>query len=47
MFDVTLFMCVFHVMLDEMVTPRYFAVSTDSRVSFAGLTCYVLVCPST
>jgi len=31
-FDVMLFMCVFQVMLDEMVTPRYFTVSTDSRV---------------
>ena len=27
-----LFMCVFQVMLNEMVTPRYFAVSTDSSV---------------
>jgi hypothetical protein len=27
-----LFMCAFQVMLDEMVTPRYFTVSTDSRV---------------
>ena len=31
-FDVMLFMCAFLVMLDEMVIPRYFAVSTDSRV---------------
>jgi hypothetical protein len=31
-FDVILLMCVFQVMLDEMVTPRYVAVSTDSRV---------------
>jgi len=31
-FDVILLMCMFQVMLDEMVTPRYFAVSTDSRV---------------
>jgi len=31
-FDVKLFMCAFQVMLDEMVTPSYFAVSTDSRV---------------
>ena len=31
-FDVMLFMCTFQVMLDEMVTPRYFTVSTDSRV---------------
>jgi hypothetical protein len=31
-FDAILFMCAFQVMLDEMVTPRYFAVSTDSRV---------------
>jgi hypothetical protein len=29
-FDVMLFMCAF--MLNEMVIPRYFAVSTDSRV---------------
>jgi hypothetical protein len=28
-FDVTLFMCAFQVMLDEMGTPRYFAVPTD------------------
>jgi hypothetical protein len=31
-FDVMLFMRAFQVMLDEMVIPRYFAVSTDSRV---------------
>ena len=31
-FDVMLFMCAFQVMLDEMVSPRYFAVSTDSRL---------------
>jgi hypothetical protein len=31
-FDVTLFMCEFQVMLVEIVTPSYFAVSTDSRV---------------
>jgi hypothetical protein len=31
-FDVMLFMCVLQVMLDEMVIPMYFAVSTDSRV---------------
>jgi hypothetical protein len=31
-FDVMLFMCTFQVMLDEMVTPRYFTVSTDSGV---------------
>ena len=31
-FDVMSFMCAFQVMLDEMVIPRYFAVSTDSRV---------------
>ena len=31
-FDVMLFMCAFQVMLDEMVIPRYFEVSTDSRV---------------
>ena len=29
-FDVMLFMCTFHVMLDEIVIPRYFVVSTDS-----------------
>ena len=31
-FDVMLFMCAFQVMLDEMVIPMYFAVSTDSRM---------------
>ena len=31
-FDVTLFMYAFKVMLDEMATPRYFAVSTGSRM---------------
>ena len=31
-FDAMLFMCAFQVMLDEMAIPRYFAVSTDSRV---------------
>ena len=30
--DVMLLMCVFQVMFDEIVTPRYLAVSTDSRV---------------
>jgi hypothetical protein len=30
-FDIMLFMCVFQIMLDEMVIPMYFAVSTDSR----------------
>jgi hypothetical protein len=32
MFDVTLLVCVFQIMLDGMMTPRYFPVSTDSML---------------
>jgi hypothetical protein len=32
MFDVTLLLCVFQVMLVVMMTPRYFPVSTDSML---------------
>ena len=40
-FDAILFMCVFQGMLDEMAIPRYFVVSTDSRICPSKMQLYL------
>jgi hypothetical protein len=40
-FDAMLFMCAFQVMLDELVIPRYFVVSTDSRMCHSKMLTFI------